>query len=48
MAGRGADQKTRVLGQVAVKRQPGTTSVGQTGTIPPQGGMTDRVLTKAH
>jgi len=48
VAGRGADQKTRVRGQVAVKRQPGTTSVGQTGTVPPQGGTTDRVLTKAH
>ncbi|MEV0273721.1 IS607 family element RNA-guided endonuclease TnpB [Hamadaea sp. NPDC050747] len=48
VAGRGADQKTRVRGQVAVKRQPGTTSVGQTGTVPPQGRTTDRVLTKAH
>ena len=48
VAGRGADQKTRVRGQVAVKRQPGTTSVGQTGTVPPQGGTTDRVFTKAH
>ncbi len=33
VAGRGADQKTRVRGQVAVKRQPGTTPVGQTGTV---------------
>jgi IS605 OrfB family transposase len=41
VAGRGADRKTRVRGQVAVKRQPGTTSVGQTGTVPPQGGTTD-------
>jgi putative transposase len=48
VAGRGADQKTRVRGQVAVKRQPGTTSVGQTGTVPPQGRTIDRVLTKAH
>jgi len=48
VAGRGADQKTRVRGQVAVKRQPGTASAGQTGTVPPQGGTTDRVLTKAH
>lgn len=48
VAGRGADQKTRVRGQVAVKRQPGTTSVAQTGTVPPQGGTTDRVLTQAH
>lgn len=48
VAGRGADQKTRVRGQVAVKRQPGTASVGQTGTVPPQGGTTNRVLTKAR
>jgi putative transposase len=48
VAGRGADQKTRVRGQVAVKRQPGTAPAGQTGTVPPQGGTTDRVLPKAH
>ncbi|MFF5234967.1 IS607 family element RNA-guided endonuclease TnpB [Dactylosporangium sp. NPDC000521] len=48
VAGRGADQKTRIRGQVAVKRQPGTASIGQTGTVPPQGGTTNRVLTKAH
>ena len=48
VAARGADQKTRVRGQVAVKRQPGTTPVGQTGTVPPQGRTIDRVLTKAH
>ena len=48
VAGRGADQKTRVRGQVAAKRQPGTASAGQTGTVPPQGGTIDRVLTKAH
>jgi putative transposase len=48
VAGRGADQKTRVRGRVAVKRQPGTAPAGQTGTVPPQGGTTDRVLTKAH
>ena len=48
VAGRGADRKTRVRGQVAVNRQPGTTSVGQTGTVPPQGRTTDRALTKAH
>ncbi|MFD6756550.1 IS607 family element RNA-guided endonuclease TnpB [Micromonospora gifhornensis] len=35
---RGADQKTRTRGQVAMKREPGTTPVGQTGTVPPQGG----------
>ena len=44
VAGRGADQKTRVRGQVAVKRQSGTASAGQTGTVPPQGRTTDRVL----
>ena len=38
MAGRGADRKTRHGGPVAVKRQPGTASAGQTGTVPPQGG----------
>lgn len=48
VAGRGADQKTRVRGQVAVKRQPGTTPVGQTGTVLPQGRTIDRVLTRAH
>ncbi|GLL07522.1 IS607 family element RNA-guided endonuclease TnpB [Dactylosporangium matsuzakiense] len=48
VAARGADQKTRVRGQVAVKREPGTASAGQTRTVPPQGRTTDRVLTKAH
>ncbi|MEO3742994.1 IS607 family element RNA-guided endonuclease TnpB [Plantactinospora sp. B5E13] len=48
VAARGADQKTRVRGQVAVKREPGTTPVGKTGTVPPQGRTTNRVLTKAH
>ncbi|WP_434743629.1 IS607 family element RNA-guided endonuclease TnpB [Micromonospora sp. SH-82] len=48
VAARGADQKTRVRGQVASKREPGTASVGQTGTVPPQGRTTNRVLTKAH
>ena len=48
VAARGADQKTRTRGQVAVKREPGTTPVGQTGTVPPQGGTTDRAPTKAH
>jgi IS605 OrfB family transposase len=48
VAGRGADQKTRVSRQVAVKRQPGTAPAGQTGTVPPQGRTTNRVLTKAH
>ncbi|WP_406081488.1 IS607 family element RNA-guided endonuclease TnpB [Micromonospora sp. NBC_00858] len=48
VAARGADQKTRVRGQVAVKREPGTAPAGQTGTVPPQGGTTNRVLSKAH
>jgi IS605 OrfB family transposase len=48
VAGRGADQKTRASGQVASKRQPGTTPVGQTGTVLPQGRTIDRALTKAH
>ncbi|GAA0372850.1 IS607 family element RNA-guided endonuclease TnpB [Micromonospora gifhornensis] len=48
VAARGADQKTRVRGQVAVKRESGTASAGQTGTVLPQGRTTDRVLTKAH
>ncbi len=47
-AARGADRKTRVRGQVAEKREPGTTPVGQTGTVLPQGRTIDRVLTKAH
>jgi len=45
---RGADRKTRVRGQVAVKREPGTAPAGQTGTVPPQGRTTDRAPTKAH
>ncbi|MFG1950498.1 zinc ribbon domain-containing protein [Micromonospora sp. NPDC048830] len=48
VAARGADQKTRVRGRVAMKREPGTTPVGQTGTVPPQGATTNRVLTRAH
>lgn len=48
VAGRGADQKTRVRGQVAVKRQPGPAFAGQTGTVAPQGTTTKRVLTKAR
>ncbi|MEU5941378.1 RNA-guided endonuclease TnpB family protein [Micromonospora sp. NPDC047548] len=48
VAGRGADQKTRVRGQVAVKREPGTASASQTGTVPPQGGTANRVLARAH
>lgn len=37
VAGRGADQKTRSSGQVAVKRQPSTASAGRTGTVLPEG-----------
>ncbi|RZT77898.1 putative transposase [Micromonospora violae] len=48
VAARGADQKTRVRGQVATKREPGTASAGQTGTVPPQGRTTNHVFTKAH
>ncbi|MEV4823197.1 IS607 family element RNA-guided endonuclease TnpB [Micromonospora sp. NPDC049274] len=48
VAARGADQKTRVRGQVATKREPGTASAGQTGTVPPQGRTTNHVLAKAH
>jgi putative transposase len=48
VAGRGADRKTRPGGPVAVKRQPGTASAGQTGTVPPQGGTTDHMLTRAR
>ncbi|MEW2444789.1 RNA-guided endonuclease TnpB family protein [Micromonospora marina] len=48
VAARGADRKTRVRGQVAVKREPGTATAGQTGTVLPQGRTIDRVLTKAH
>ncbi|MFI7283679.1 IS607 family element RNA-guided endonuclease TnpB [Micromonospora chersina] len=48
VAARGADQKTRVRGQVAAKREPGTASVGKTGTAPPQGGTTKRVLVRSH
>ncbi|MCL7460284.1 IS607 family element RNA-guided endonuclease TnpB [Micromonospora echinofusca] len=48
VAARGADRKTRERGQVAVKREPGTATAGQTGTVPPQGRTTDHVFTKAH
>jgi putative transposase len=47
--GRGADRKTQPAGQVAVKRLPGTTPVGKTGTVPPQGGTSNHMLTtRAH
>src|SRR6185312_14161038 len=39
VAGRGADQKTRIRGQVAEKRQPGTAPAGQTGTVPRKAGL---------
>ncbi|MFE9691816.1 zinc ribbon domain-containing protein [Micromonospora sp. NPDC005806] len=48
VAGRGADRKTRPGGPVAVKRQPGTTQTGKTGTVPPQGGTANHTLTRAH
>ncbi|WP_405431011.1 IS607 family element RNA-guided endonuclease TnpB [Micromonospora sp. NBC_00617] len=48
VAARGADQKTCLRGQVAVKREPGTATAGKTGTVPPQGGTTNHALTKAH
>ncbi|GAB3813420.1 IS607 family element RNA-guided endonuclease TnpB [Micromonospora zhanjiangensis] len=48
VAARGADQKTRARGQVAVKREPGTATADKTGTVPPQGGTTNRPLTTAH
>jgi putative transposase len=35
--GRGADQKTGHARQVAMKRQPGTATADQTGSLPPQG-----------
>ena len=36
--GRGADQKTGLARQVAVKRKPGTATAGQTRTVPSQRG----------
>jgi IS605 OrfB family transposase len=48
VAGRGAIRKTRPGGQEAVKRQPGTASTGQTGTVPPQGGTANRALARAR
>jgi hypothetical protein len=33
---------------MAVKRELGTASAGQTGTVPPQGRTTNRVRAKAH
>jgi IS605 OrfB family transposase len=37
VAARGADQKTRIRGQAAVKRESGIAPASQTGTVPPQG-----------
>ena len=48
VAARGADRKTRVPGQVAVKREPSTADAGQTGTVLPQDRSIDHVLTQAH
>ncbi|GGM53636.1 transposase [Micromonospora sonchi] len=48
VTGRGADHKTRPGRQVATKRQPGTATADQTGTVPPQGRTTDHVLTGAY
>ena len=36
--GRGAEQRTGVARQVAVKRRPGTARAGQAGTVPRQRG----------
>ncbi|WP_319462945.1 IS607 family element RNA-guided endonuclease TnpB [Micromonospora sp. RTP1Z1] len=46
--GRGADRKTRPRGPVAAKRQPGTATAGQTGTVPPQDGTADHVPFRHH
>jgi IS605 OrfB family transposase len=46
--GCGADRKTPPAGLVAVKRPPGTAAAGKPGTVPPQGGTSNQVLTKAH
>ena len=45
--GLGADRKTRPVGPVAKKRQPGTAHADKTGTAPPEGGATSRELTHA-
>jgi IS605 OrfB family transposase len=46
--GRGANRKTPHARQAAVKRLPGAATTGKTGTVPPQGGTTNRVLTRAR
>ncbi|MEW2331919.1 IS607 family element RNA-guided endonuclease TnpB [Micromonospora chersina] len=48
VAARGADQKTCQRGQAAAKREPGTAPADKTGTVPPQGGTTNRALARAH
>lgn len=45
--GRGADRKTGLARQVAVKRQPGTATAGKTGTVLAQAG-TAKVSAHAH
>ena len=47
VAARGANRKTRVRGLVALKREPGTTIVGQTGTVCRQR-QTPTMSVKAH
>ncbi|MFC4109616.1 zinc ribbon domain-containing protein [Micromonospora zhanjiangensis] len=39
VAARGADQKTRLRGLVAVKREPGTATADKTGTVPRKAGL---------
>ncbi|MFF5229862.1 IS607 family element RNA-guided endonuclease TnpB [Dactylosporangium sp. NPDC000521] len=48
VAARGADRKTRPRGQVAVKREPGTVSAGQAGTVSPQGGTAGHAFITTH
>ncbi|OHV22555.1 transposase [Parafrankia soli] len=45
---RGADRKTHLGGQVAVKREPGTATAGQTGTLAPRGTTAEQVSANAH
>jgi IS605 OrfB family transposase len=46
--GRGADHKTRPVGQAAVKRQPGTAHADKTGTAPPQDGTANHEAAPTH
>lgn len=48
VAARRADHKTRIRGQVAVKREPGTAMAGQTGTVLPQGRTTEHAFARAR